>query len=225
MIQYEIGTVVEDSMILGISDYGTKNPTYHMICLECGRAYSVSRVELFERHKLFHSECIKEANVRKDGYRFYRIWIGMNARTNNPKDTAYKWYGAKGIENLYDTFDKFVDDQYENYKIGAALFGEDNISIDRIDPKGNYEPSNVRWRTQEYQANNTTAQRKLLAVDPNNNLHYIHGFLPRFCEEHDIPYHQVRDTCSGKKERTVNDWTFRYIDDLSLYTYEVKDPQ
>lgn len=81
--------------------------------------------------------------------RIHNIWLGMRQRCEKPKSQGWKKYGAKGIRVCaeWSKFETFRDWAYAN---GYT----DELTIDRIDPRGNYEPSNCRWVTQKVQQNN-----------------------------------------------------------------------
>lgn len=85
------------------------------------------------------------------GERIYRIWKAMKNRCNNPNTPDYqKWYGSKGVQVCDDWNNNFW--MFYNWSICHGY--NDNLSIDRINPFGNYEPSNCRWATAQQQANN-----------------------------------------------------------------------
>ena len=76
---------------------------------------------------------------KKENPKEYSKWCDIKARCYNPNKKNYKWYGARGIkmcDEWINNFNKFLED------MGKCPEG---CSLDRIDTKGNYEPSNCRW--------------------------------------------------------------------------------
>jgi hypothetical protein len=74
----------------------------------------------------------------------------MKQRCLNPNNPDYHYYGARGISicNRWMKFEYFLEDMGEP---------DAGLTIDRIDPDGNYEPDNCRWATRSVQRSN---QRK-----------------------------------------------------------------
>ena len=81
--------------------------------------------------------------------RLWKIWSSMHERCELQSHMHFKDYGGRGI---------FVCDEWSDYlpfakwarKNGYA----DDLTIDRIDTDGDYEPSNCRWVTVKEQQNN-----------------------------------------------------------------------
>ena len=74
----------------------------------------------------------------------------MKQRCYNRKNGDYKNYGARDISicnEWKDNFQAFYDWAMVN---GYA----DDLTIDRINNDGNYEPSNCRWATAKEQRHN-----------------------------------------------------------------------
>lgn len=86
--------------------------------------------------------------------RLYRIWNSMRQRCENPNAISYKYYGAKGVTVCSEW------KEFKNFCAWALNNGYANdLTLDRKDGSGNYEPSNCRWATNKEQQNNTSYTR------------------------------------------------------------------
>ncbi len=67
----------------------------------------------------------------------------MKNRCGQPESKYYKRYGARGVKVCGDWKDDFV-----KFRDWALLNGYiNNLTIDRKDNDGNYEPGNCQWIT------------------------------------------------------------------------------
>ena len=83
--------------------------------------------------------------------RLYRIWVAMRQRCNDPKRDGFMRYGGRGIMVCPEW-----EFSFPTFKEWAMTNGyRDDLSIDRLDVNGHYEPSNCRWATQKEQMSNT----------------------------------------------------------------------
>lgn len=101
-----------------------------------------------EMSAIFFADMVDlESTVNK---RVYNIWRLMLYRCDNPKHISYKYYGGRGItvcDEWRQNFEAFHDWAISNgYR--------DDLTLDRINTDGNYEPSNCRWTTMKVQASN-----------------------------------------------------------------------
>lgn len=85
------------------------------------------------------------------GSRLFSIWHTMKDRCCRPQNTNYRLYGGRGIR----VCDEWKND-FESFRRWALSNGySDELTLDRIDNDGDYEPNNCRWCTPKEQSNNT----------------------------------------------------------------------
>jgi hypothetical protein len=113
------------------------------ICLcDCGVINAV-RGDVLRRGVVRCCKC-KSVTHGNSGDRLYHIWQGMKDRCHNMAGDHYWNYGARGIRVCDDWL------RWENFKDWAEEHGyEENLTIDRINNDGNYEPDNCQWLTRE----------------------------------------------------------------------------
>lgn len=84
------------------------------------------------------------------GTRIHNEWRAMKRRCYTKSHIEYKRYGGRGIS----VCDEWRDNFMSFYDWAMTNGYRDDLTLDRIDVNGNYEPSNCRWVTQKEQQNN-----------------------------------------------------------------------
>ena len=106
-------------------------------CRECGYKHSGE------------SNTIHGDKKRGNSTKLYRVWQNMLTRCRNKDATSYYRYGGRGISVCDEWY------KYSSFKTFALNNGyRENLTIDRIDNNGNYEPSNIRFVTMKENTNN-----------------------------------------------------------------------
>lgn len=126
-------------------------------CLcDCGRTVAI-RGWLLRSGASQSCGCWKRDRLRKHGMKNtpeYVVWQAMKDRCYNPRRSAYKDYGGRGIRIC----ERWRNDFREFYKdMGPRPKG---TSLDRINNDGDYEPGNCRWATKDMQARNMRKTRR-----------------------------------------------------------------
>jgi hypothetical protein len=75
--------------------------------------------------------------------RLYGIWWAARDRCHNPKSSAYPRYGERGISMCEEWRASF--DTFRLWALGHGYSSE--LTIDRLENDGNYEPGNCAFRT------------------------------------------------------------------------------
>ena len=145
MLSYRNIRVVE----VGKGGSGNKKIKVTATC-HCGKEFDVILSDL-KRGNHRSCGCLHGERHGMKGTRPYKIWQGIKARCNNPKNSVYKYYGGKGITicpKWNKSFISFWGDMKDGYS--------DQFSIDRIDNNKGYCKENCKWSTRRQQAINNS---------------------------------------------------------------------
>ena len=120
---------------------------YRVICsvVKSGKSYRC--VDCYNKNRII------ENNIRKE--KLYGRWRRIKQRCTDRNVKEYMYYGGRGI-SICDEW----SNSYESFRNWALASGYSNeLTIDRINNDGNYEPSNCRWVGRATQARNTRILR------------------------------------------------------------------
>jgi len=125
-----------------------KKVLWECLC-DCGNTTTVPSGALATGGTSSCGCALKEAITKHgcSGKSSYNTWRGMMRRCYKSEDKDYAKYGGKGVT---------VCEEWHDYLTFAKDMGEPSSkeTLDRIDPYGNYEPSNCRWAGLSTQARN-----------------------------------------------------------------------
>ena len=144
-------------------DLSDKKVTRWLCRCECGTIKSICAASL-KSGSTVSCGCWSRENTRNRSLkhgdtntRLYSIWRGMKKRCYQTTSYGYKNYGGRGIL----VCDEWKD-SYETFKKWALQNGyREDLTLDRIDNDGHYEPSNCRFSTYLEQENNRRSNRKI----------------------------------------------------------------
>lgn len=95
------------------------------------------------------------APTRSTAHPIYKAWLSMKSRCTYSDRKDYKYYGGRGVSigSRWLSFDNFLEDMGPTWGPG--------LTLDRIDPNGNYGPGLCKWSTQAEQASNKRSTMRL----------------------------------------------------------------
>lgn len=169
-------------------DTSVDSPKAYWICeCECGKVKSILGKYL-RNGESKSCGCLKEEKLKTNSIthnmrhtRFYSIWANMKYRCSNSNSINYGGRGIKVCDRWTD-FNNFYEDMYISYQ--KAIKRDKNITIDRINNDGDYEPSNCRWASMKEQNNNKRNNRIYRYKDETLT-------IAEWSIKLDIPYHTL----------------------------------
>ena len=192
-----------------LEEYMYSNTDTKFKCLVCGCVFTASPNTVLNCGKRC-PDCLAKENIEKYGTdrrmrpdvprRLKNILDSMKDRCYRcvPKYKRYKELGIKICDEWLKSSSAFYD--------WALSHGyEDNLTIDRIDPYGDYCPENCRWVTMVDQANNRT----------NNILIDVDGeklTLSQWCARYNIKYIRVYSKITKTRNPNIEEILARELE-------------
>ena len=155
-----VPVLIEDLGFLFPTETSKRKSRYGIFKCSCGNEFKAITSNITSKTTnscgCYQKKQTSNANTKHgmNNHKLYTVWGSIMQRVNNENYEHFEDYGGRGITVCDRWLDvrNFIEDMYESYR--------DGLSIDRINPNGNYEPLNCRWSTKIVQARNTRVLRK-----------------------------------------------------------------
>lgn len=221
-----------DHTVLKETEYKAQGSIiYQCKCGKCGNEDWYISARRIKHFPTLSCGCLDNKSIggTKHGFakkgkkeRFYGIWSHMKER-----GTWYE-YQETTVDNRtyidreikccdrWQKFENFKEDMYDAYVEACNKYGEKNVSIDRINPNGDYEPNNCRWANPTMQSFNQDSTKDIANVpilatrldDGYKIITYNAKMFSRLV--FGTPNHHIIDVCKGNR-RVEKGWKFEYI--------------
>jgi hypothetical protein len=190
-----------------------KSKDHHYSCeCECGNRKIHSRKNLLQGNSnscgCLHKKLLSD-RLTKHGMtnsRIYHLYYSMIDRCKNNTDQNWNRYGGRGVSVCEEWLG---ENGFQNFYTWSMKSGyNDNLTIDRKDNDGNYEPKNCRWITRKEQSSNTCKSNIVVAKSPDGEMFGVAN-MTEFIKEFNLTRSCVYDCLSGKTAQ-YKGWEFSY---------------
>lgn len=160
-------TVIEQHGFKKPNKRGQRYALWYCKC-DCGN-YCEKSTDVLRRKRNNHScGCLAKEHLKKitagnmthgmTNTRLYNCYKGMIARCYREKDIHYPAYGGRGIV----VCEEWKNDKKAFFDWSLSHGYQDDLTIERVNVDGNYEPSNCTWIPMGEQYNN---KRQNIMID------------------------------------------------------------
>ena len=172
-----------------------RNNVVYLCQCDCGNKKEMYSSLLNNKGVTSCGACHKLSVQCKRNSKLKSVYTAMRSRCYNQNDSAYKYYGAKGIRvsNEWNTFQAFQTWALSNgYKEG--------LTIDRINCDKDYSPDNCRWVDYVVQNNNTSHNTRTICGGDNLTLAEV-------ARRYNVPYRNIV-SLFGAHKHTIEEILF-----------------
>lgn len=143
--------------------------------------------------------------------RLYRIYRGIKTRLYNPNVQEYPRYGGRGLDMCGEWRNDF-----QSFRKWALRNGySDLLTIERVDNKKGYYPSNCIWATPKEQGKNT---KKTVYVEYNGKREKLLDLTERFGLSHNLVWERIHKLGMSVEEAIARP---PRIKNLPVYQYSL----
>ena len=223
---FNIGQTINDITIIDeFLDGKNYRRKYKCICNICNKTRDIREDSLLKYDSVSkHTHCnsyFSQKGLAKNNPRLHSIWNNMKGRIYNKNNKDYPNYGGRGLTTEYSKFDDFYNDQINKYNEACEKYGEQNVTMDRIDNDLGYYNSNIRWVSPLEQARNRKVQNNLFyGFSPDGKI-YVSNNKTWFAKNHNIiSPSSIMDSLCNRIKSTHGGWIFKNVNDPEFIIFK-----